>query len=262
MIRFDTRLDGRDGRDLRKVLVINLVIHVTLACLLACSLNIIFFGIENVQERWLRMIIVASVTTSLLSLPTSWFSYQMVSRLSLERLRFQVEAKTDHLTGLPNRRALMNRAQRDQLGNVSKGAFIIADIDNFKGVNDRWGHDTGDLALRTIAQALRANVRDENLLCRWGGEEFAIYLPGETLDQAQTLAERLRRVVEHQSVLATDAQQRITLTASFGVAGSCAEPVNINDLYAAADKALYVAKSNGRNRVEVADQHAKEPKVA
>jgi diguanylate cyclase (GGDEF)-like protein len=171
----------------------------------------------------------------------------------LHRLTRQL-ASTDELTQLANRRqfdealnAEVVRAERfrDQV------AIVVADLDNFKTVNDRFGHDVGDLVLRAFAASIRANVRDVDLPARYGGEEFTVLLPSTDAEGGRQLAERLRVAAEEMVVDAGDAGD-VRVTSSFGVASFPEEP-SAAALLRAADRALYRAKTAGKNTVITAE---------
>lgn len=157
--------------------------------------------------------------------------------------RLSLEAQSDPLTGLANRRAL--EAALTVLEQADRPYSVLAlDIDHFKRVNDTHGHDVGDEALKQIAALLRQYSRSEDLACRSGGEEFILLLPETSPETAQVIAERIRSAVE-----ATELPQVGRLTLSIGVAHSGNDP---DAVIKAADKRLYCAKQSGRNRV-VAD---------
>ena len=162
-------------------------------------------------------------------------------------------ARTDPLTGLYNRRhfdELLSQMikQTDRFGDPV--ALILADVDHFKKVNDTWGHDAGDEVLQSLAETLRAGVRDADICARFGGEEFAIVLPKTTLQGAAELADRLRRQVESKPVVVNE--EPIPVTISCGVACYPDGVITKEALFAAADRALYDAKSAGRNCVKSA----------
>ena len=173
----------------------------------------------------------------------------------LHRLARQL-ATTDELTQLANRRqfdealaAEVVRAERFR----DPVAVVLADLDNFKEVNDRFGHEVGDLVLRAFAAAIRINVRDVDLPARYGGEEFAILLPATDADGGMQLAERLR-VAAEELTLDSGGAGPVPVRSSFGVASFPAEP-SAASLMRAADRALYRAKAAGKNTVVVAEPH-------
>jgi two-component system cell cycle response regulator len=128
---------------------------------------------------------------------------------------------------------------------------LMVDVDHFKSVNDRFGHASGDRALRLIADSLRVNTRVFDSVARYGGEEFVVVMPGTSPEEASAAGERLRAAVELIE-FATSENQPIPLTVSVGVAGASSAVGSPELLLHAADAALYDAKRNGRNRVEVA----------
>jgi diguanylate cyclase (GGDEF)-like protein len=153
----------------------------------------------------------------------------------------------DPLTGLANRRALEHAVEvlkRDAPG--AAATVAIADIDHFKEINDRLGHAVGDEVLRVVAAILERFARREDLVCRYGGEEFVLLLGSSDKRVARSLTERMRAAIEAHPW--DDIAGRLTVTISIGVAaGSAAE---MNDLLGSADRLLYRAKRAGRNRVE------------
>ena len=165
-----------------------------------------------------------------------------------ERLRHQ--AIHDVLTGLYNRRYLEESLARE-LACAARTerpiSIIMGDLDNFKSVNDRYGHLAGDEVLRAFGELMRRQTRDGDINCRYGGEEFLIVLPGMTAETAIERAELLR----HETSVARIQYQtsRIALTASFGIATFPRHGTTVDKLIAAADDAMYSAKAAGRNRV-------------
>jgi len=170
------------------------------------------------------------------------------SRISLLRAmaRTQIQAATDPLTGLLNRRMFENQA-REVLVDGTSAVVAMGDLDAFKSLNDTHGHDAGDRALRLFAQTLRGCLRPEDLACRYGGEEFVVVLPRCSLDDATSALER----VQEQLVLNLSQGEVPPFTVSFGVAESGADD-SLDGLIRAADAALLRAKAMGRNRVVVA----------
>lgn len=165
-------------------------------------------------------------------------------------------ASTDALTGLPNKRALEAAIARD-LARADRDktwlSLLMVDVDHFKQFNDTYGHATGDLVLQAVARALQRHLRAGDLAGRYGGEEFAILLPGSNMIGARIVAERIRKALE---VMVVDSEHGpLKVTASFGGASVCGPGCagTRDDLFARSDAALYEAKTTGRNRVVVAD---------
>jgi two-component system, cell cycle response regulator len=163
-------------------------------------------------------------------------------------------ATTDGLTSLANRRNFQARAgqalaQARRYGRAC--AVLITDIDHFKVVNDTYGHPAGDVVLRGVAQMLREQARDTDVVARYGGEEFAVVMPETDLRGAQVIAERLREAVAARSFHTDLGPVRVTL--SIGLAASPGDGTEMEALVQLADQCLYQAKRGGRNRVVTAD---------
>ena len=157
-------------------------------------------------------------------------------------------ARTDGLTSLLNRRAFQNGVEeRLKLAKRQHhdAAFVIADLDFFKSVNDDFGHDAGDKVLIAVAQALLSAVRETDLVARLGGEEFGIFLTDTELDAAPVVAERMRAAV---ATVKVPGSKNRSMTGSFGVS-FYTQKESFTDLYNQADRRLYTAKKEGRNRV-------------
>jgi diguanylate cyclase (GGDEF)-like protein len=177
-------------------------------------------------------------------------------------LHRQLEAKnallrelaiTDSLTGLPNRRAVNDLGAR-QLRGARRHGFsfqvVMADLDYFKQVNDKYGHDAGDRVLKKFAQILKDVSKDADLCGRMGGEEFLLILSHASVEEAANVVERVRAQIESTEFIFGG--QRVTVTASFGIADlEKQQEADFTRLIARADKALYAAKRLGRNRIEL-----------
>ncbi|MEK6276692.1 MAG: GGDEF domain-containing protein [Actinomycetota bacterium] len=167
-------------------------------------------------------------------------------------------AVLDPLTGLLNRATLEARVAEleHQAGMTGDSVcFVACDLDGFKRVNDTYGHDRGDAVLKATAYELRKSLRSFELIYRLGGEEFLVVLPGADLEEGTQVAERLRSTVD---------QARpggLELTMSVGVGAAAGEAVSYDELFKAADEALYSAKEQGRNRVVASTAPAPEPQV-
>ncbi|UCH47985.1 MAG: GGDEF domain-containing protein [Betaproteobacteria bacterium] len=161
-------------------------------------------------------------------------------------------AMHDVLTGGLNRRAFFEAVEPAFQAARHGGqrlTCIMVDVDHFKSFNDRFGHAVGDQVLKVVAQILHGGVRSGDVLCRYGGEEFCMLMPQSGMDEAERVAERLRAAIESTAGKSVRGAQGVQVTASFGIA-EFDKHENYEDLIKDADRALYVAKDEGRNRVK------------
>ncbi|HEY9256292.1 MAG TPA: diguanylate cyclase [Stenotrophomonas sp.] len=162
-------------------------------------------------------------------------------------------ATRDYLTGLPNRRHFLEQSQRSLprlLADRQSVTAAMVDIDHFKHINDTWGHEAGDDALRAVAQAVAAHARPQDLAARFGGEEFCLLVPGLAPGEAAGYFERLRQHIESLRVQVGDQELRMTVSIGFCTARRHDE--SLHHLLGEADKHLYLAKAGGRNRLSYA----------
>lgn len=249
-----TAPSGRDGRlrlyTFARVADLPLVLVVTQS-------------VDEVYSAWKRTAILVSAATGVLCIGILWLSLllgrELRRRHSAER-SLQELAATDSLTGLPNRRQLDQvlrrewaRAQRTQ----RPIAVLMIDVDHFRGFNERHGHHGGDEALRRVASAIgRSLLRPTDLAARYGGEEFVVVLPDTDLNGTLLLAERIRQAVQALPPYGDD-EKPVSVSLGVGVHVP-GDPHSLGELMAGADEALYRAKRNGRNRVEIATDPAPE----
>jgi diguanylate cyclase (GGDEF)-like protein/PAS domain S-box-containing protein len=164
----------------------------------------------------------------------------------------QMLANRDPMTGCLNRRAFFELLEDLYVKAQAAGATfccIMTDIDHFKSFNDRYGHAVGDEVIKAVVRSLQSGLRQDDLLCRYGGEEFCIILPGLGIEQAMEVGERLRAAVESHAGSSLRNVQEVRVTSSFGVAELSHAMLDPNELVGHADDALYQSKRNGRNRV-------------
>ncbi|MGE5320692.1 MAG: diguanylate cyclase [Hyphomicrobiaceae bacterium] len=167
-----------------------------------------------------------------------------------ERIRAEQLAQLDPLTGLNNRRAFYDKTSplwSTATRHDHAASVMLLDIDLFKRVNDTYGHAHGDAVLRALADVLRKSVRQGDVLARWGGEEFIVFMPETGLQAALALAERLRAAIAEMRIPRDTGQTAIT--ASFGVAQKSPYHATLDALIVSADECLYQSKEGGRNRV-------------
>ncbi len=168
----------------------------------------------------------------------------MESEKKLEQL-----ATTDHLTKLPNRRSMvekLNYQQKRYERNKKPFSVVIADIDDFKEVNDNFGHECGDHVLKSISDTFRSMIRQQDICARWGGEEFLFLFPETDEDGAEVISNKIRKKIEKTIIIYN--QKEIDITVSFGIA-QYSYPKSINNCIANADSSLYAGKRSGKNKV-------------
>ncbi len=157
----------------------------------------------------------------------------------------RLQASTDVLTGLPNRRATEDHIGR-AIASRERGAIAMADLDKFKVLNDTYGHEAGDRALRMFADVVRESIREQDWVGRWGGEEFVMYLPGMAAAEAGAAIERIRANLAERC----ERTEGPNVTVSIGVVDTSVA-ASLDELVAHADNCLYVAKEEGRDRIIV-----------
>jgi len=211
----------------------------------------ITFDIEDIQHKLklntASIIIFGITTTSLLIFLIYFFMAQLIKKLADARNRIENIAITDDLTGIFNRRHILSRfgEEFEKVKRLKTNlSCILADIDQFKSVNDTHGHLAGDEVLKEISHRIRNTIRAYDILGRYGGEEFLILLPDTGLEDAKNLAERIRVHVKDTPVISGK------ITISLGVTAMQAQDQTVDDIIKRADDRLYRAKKSGRDRVE------------
>lgn len=220
------------------------------------------FSIEAAETSLRRDLWIAAglfgLTSALFLGVVFRFVLSLHRRLAVAEARIRELAVTDELTGLRNRRYVLERLAGEFARARRRDrplSCVLIDVDHFKGINDRYGHDGGDVALRAVSATLARQSRQTDILGRYGGEEFILFLPETDAGAAGLVAERIRQAVAATEVVLPGGQ-KLSLTASFGVASFVLGEPRIDDaqsLIKYADRALYRAKAAGRNRVEQGD---------
>jgi two-component system cell cycle response regulator len=176
---------------------------------------------------------------------------KLLDTVNEQREEMHYLAMHDQLTGLHNRHYMashIDKKIREALRHSIDCTLLVIDVDHFKQVNDTHGHDKGDLVLKSIAGLLKEQCRTEDIVARFGGEEFIIFLSYCSIENAQAKAEKLRSLIE------SNPHADISLTASFGIAPLTKTCDSFDTLFKAADEAVYQAKASGRNCVKLAGQ--------
>ncbi len=178
----------------------------------------------------------------MVSLPVCLYLGGKMHETHLRKQELRAMVRRDRLTNVATRDFFYERLAQDP---DAYGVSLMVDIDHFKQVNDTHGHLVGDAVIRGVAEVLKANCREEDIVCRFGGEEFAIFLHHVTPEQGQDIAERMRKRVAEATITTRD----IALSATVSIGGSLkAAAQDINTSISKADAALYNAKAGGRNR--------------
>lgn len=227
--------------------VLGVVFCVT-AAILVDSTNFSSLPPEALQ----RALAVDIVLPTMLAGPLLFILLRQVRALAIARDEMAVMATTDSLTGILNRGAftMMVEAYLDRVLNTkgeANGSLMIIDADHFKAINDHYGHDTGDEALRRIASSIKSVLRPADLVGRIGGEEFGVFLPDASTSHASHVAERLRKAVCELHFPGADEHK---LSVSVGGVSFHGEG-SYDRLFKVADRCLYTAKEHGRNQVKM-----------
>lgn len=225
----------------------------TLGCL-AVSLAYNYLAFQDFAPEALRQgLISATVLPIVLAGPLFFYLSLKLRELAIVNHRLGVVASTDGLTTCLNRGAFSAKVEANLINpsgrsKLSGGALLVIDADHFKAINDRFGHEEGDQALRLIASSIRGCVRGTDLVGRLGGEEFGVFLHGATVENATEIAERIRLAVAGTEFVPGGWQHKLSVSIGGAV---FEEPVGFSELFRVADKRLYEAKAAGRDRVRL-----------
>ena len=214
------------------------------------------FNIEDIlhiqKSNTLTIALLATLSISSLLGLLFFFTFRLVKKISDARQQIENMAISDVLTGLFNRRHVMERfsEELERANRLQEDlACIMIDIDNFKNINDTYGHLVGDKILREVSEILNNSIRTYDIAGRYGGEEFLIILPDTGFEDALMLAERIRTNIKAQPLAKSDLTPAITVTISLGIASMLDTDVSIDDMIKRADDGLYAAKKSGRDKV-------------
>jgi diguanylate cyclase len=230
--------------------VVGLTVAGTLLCILV-ALAIDSFSFTDWTFRWGNSPLNNIIIPLVLAPPFFFVLLSKMRALSIAHEQLEIVASTDGLTECMTRRAFTTLVEAylekvEQERNPRGGALLVIDVDDFKTVNDRFGHDCGDEALKTIAATIKSSLREVDLVGRMGGEEFSVFLPGAAAEVAQRVAERIRSTIQQTPF--EPHGTRVKLSVSVG-GTTFREPTDFSQLYREADQQLYEAKRSGRNRV-------------
>ena len=211
------------------------------------------FETDLTDGRWFRM--------TRMNLDKNFKIYLGVNITELKELQYKLEQANQHIEHLANTDSLTNISNRRFFETVSENEFhrakrynshfslLLLDIDNFKAINDEYGHEAGDDILKELASTCKTLIRKSDTICRIGGEEFVVLLPETGLAKAEAIAEHIRLSIDERIFTINSTQKKVVLSVSIGVSALNDKDQSIKDVIARADSALYKAKSEGRNRV-------------
>lgn len=207
---------------------------------------------QSMKTNKVMIIVLSVLTISLLLVIMYFLVWKLVVRLDESQEQLRRMSLTDELTGLRNRRYILERLGEEfqrarRLGRPM--GLIMCDLDDFKKINDLHGHQFGDLVLKTVAMRMRSHIREYDLLGRIGGEEFLVICPDSDLEETTGIAERMRDIIKDDAVREGAKEARVSISA--GMTMMKGEDSTIDDLFSRADTALYMAKEEGRDRVVV-----------
>ena len=217
------------------------------------GLNVLMWYIQPLQPIAPAALLVVNLfNLTVVFAMFSYLSFFYLKKVTSAHRKLQEMATTDPLTGLFNRRHMTHLAKKELSRHERSGhpvSFIVLDVDHFKVINDQHGHEAGDYVLTQVARVIKEQLRTQDMVARWGGEEFLVLLPDTTIDDAQIGAERVRQgLLDHEWRVPSG--ELITLTISAGVS-ELNRSDDFNSAINRADRALYNSKERGRNRVEL-----------
>ncbi len=203
----------------------------------------------DMPRAFLALIALAMTLSALFATLVLCGMMQRENRIIAREKSLFDDAYTDALTGLPNRRAVLQADDRLRALSQAKGyVVLLVDVDHFKSINDRFGHDVGDTALCVVANLIRSGAREGDVVSRFGGEEFVVVLPGTSSEEGWAVAERIAALVRERRVVLPDADFSMTISVGFAHARNAP----LTETIARGDEALYRAKAEGRDRIAAA----------
>lgn len=235
----------------RREIIVALIIGIA-SSYVALSFWQFYFSGSSSESIISAIIYAANASVVFAAIAIACFYFYKSTLLAEDKL-IQL-ASTDPLTGLLNRRRMnevLNDTKDESDRYETPFCLMICDIDHFKSINDKYGHDFGDIAIKHVVDIITRRLRKTDHMARWGGEEFLVLYPQTTLDDAVCVTESLRQAIDAKPVEYNDASSKITLT--FGIADKIVGE-SLQNMIKRADQALYIGKEQGRNCVRVAEK--------
>lgn len=242
------RLKLNKSGDWRRVSTLGWAALATLICMAGSAVYAVLYYLNEVDISINKAIVASFMLPIFVGTPIYYVMFRRIRALTFKTLRLEARNRRDGMTKCLNKMTFHREVIRYLSGERRQAALLIVDADHFKDINDTYGHDIGDEAIKIIAQRLRAVVRRKDPVGRIGGEEFGILLRDADLKIAERVAERIRAAVNLSDV--PGFPEGIRLSVSVGGA-VFEDEVTFAQVFRAADTRLYSAKSGGRNRVEI-----------
>lgn len=227
-----------------------LVLAVTFSVIFSVLICYVIYSISNNGESFREWIVAAILAPLIISPIVSYSVLSLAHRLNATQDALRKAATTDLLTGIANRRYLLDHAMTVLSRVVDEPrpiSLLLIDIDRFKSINDQYGHAVGDEAIVAVTNACQSRLRSIDLFGRWGGEEFLVLLDGSNAEGARRVAESLRAAVE--AVRLPNCPCPLTISIGIATSANGQDPKAFDHMLSSADHELYQAKKNGRNRV-------------
>ena len=233
----------------RRVTTLGLAVLATLICMAGSAVYAVFYYLGDVEVTIGKAVIASFVLPIFIGTPIYYIMFRRIRLLTFRTHRLEAKNRRDGLTRCLNKTAFHREVLRFLSGGESRrAALLIIDADHFKQINDTYGHDTGDEAIKLIGQKLRAVVRKRDPIGRIGGEEFAVLLRDADLKIAHNVAERIRAAINLSDIPGMPADAHLSVS----VGGTVFEDeASFAELFKEADTRLYSAKAEGRNRVDI-----------
>ncbi len=235
----------------KQISAISWAILITLICMAGSAAYAVLFFLSDPDASISRVVAFSLVPPIFIGTPVYYLLVRKIRSLTFRARRLELRAKRDGMTRCLNKTAFHHEVVH-YLGGKSDprqhGALLIIDADHFKAINDTYGHDAGDKALKFIAEKLRGVVRRTDTIGRIGGEEFGVLLRDADLRDAAAVAERIRSSINLSDVPGAEPGARLSVSVGGTVFD---DEVSFTDIFKAADTRLYTAKTQGRNRVDV-----------
>ena len=238
----------------RRVSTLGFAVLATLICMAGSAVYAVFYYIGDMEVTVGKAVVASLVLPIFIGTPIYYILFRRIRLLTFRTRRLEVKSRRDGLTHCLNKTAFHREVVRYLSGpDCRQAALLIIDADHFKRINDTYGHATGDEAIKTIAQKLRAVVRRRDPIGRIGGEEFAVLLRDADLKIAFTVAERIRAAINLSDIQGLPVGAQISVS----VGGTVfTDAPSFTELFKAADTRLYSAKAEGRNCVDIGDYQA------